>query len=92
MSEDKRTLYIAVVNRSEDHPVDTKIRVKGWTPGASSPARVFEINGKDKNAANPFGSSENVNIQEKSWTFTGTEGSYRFPAHSVTVLELKGTI
>jgi alpha-N-arabinofuranosidase len=89
-SEDGRTLYVAVVNRAEGNAVRTNIRLNGWK--VSPEARVYEINGNDKNAANPFGSSENVNIREKSWSPAGSEPSYSFPPHSVTVLELKGAV
>ncbi len=86
-SEDGRTLYLAVVNRAEDKTVPAKVRLNGWK--ASPGARVYEINGPDKNAANPFGSADKVNIREKSWSPAGAEPSYAFPPHSVTVLELK---
>jgi len=54
------------VNRSEDQDLDTSILIQGWTPRAGVNAVVRELNGKDKMAANPFGSSDNVNIREKS--------------------------
>jgi hypothetical protein len=53
--------------------------------------RIFELNGKGKVAANPFGSSENVNIREKAVRVERLPFSYRFTAHSVTILELGGT-
>ena len=90
LSRDERTLYLSVVNRDEDHDVNTRIRVRGWAPEAGTSARVFELNGKDKVAANPFGSSENVNIRNKSFSVPGQPISYNFPAHSVTVIELSG--
>ena len=90
LSSDDHTLYLAVVNRDEDHDVNTSIRVRGWAPGTGTVARVFELNGKDKVAANPFGSTENVNIREKSISVSGSAISCNFPAHSVTVIELSG--
>ena len=50
-------------------------------------ARLFELNGKDRDAANPFGSSENVSIREAALAVGNGPLSYRFPAHSVTVIE-----
>jgi len=85
-----RTLYLSVVNRAESKDVSAKIQLRGWKPAAGTPARAFEINGKDKVAANPFGSSENVHIREKTTRVAGPSFSYTFPAHSVTVLELSG--
>jgi alpha-N-arabinofuranosidase len=91
LSGDGRTLYLAVVNRAEAKDVNTRIRVRGWKPAAGTAARVFEINGKDKVAANPFGSSQNVNIREKKQPLAGESISYAFPAHSVTVIEFAGS-
>jgi len=88
LSADQRTLYVAVVNRAEDQDLDTSIRIEGWTPRQGANAPVLELNGKDKVAANPFGSSDNVNIRTKSITVTGQTILYRFPAHSVTVIEV----
>jgi alpha-L-arabinofuranosidase len=68
------------------------IRIEGWKLASDSPLRVFELNGKDKVAANPFGSSENVNIREKSLRIERLPFSYRFPAHSVTILEVAGSL
>lgn len=90
LSADGRTLYLAVINRSEDQDLSATIRISGWKLASDSPLRVFELNGKDKVAANPFGSSANVNIQEKSLPVERLPFSYRFPAHSVTVLEFGG--
>ena len=88
LSADKRTLYVAVVNRAEDQDLDTSIRIQGWMPREGANAPVLELNGPDKAAANPFGSSNNVNIRTKSIKVSGPAISYRFPAHSVTVIEV----
>jgi alpha-N-arabinofuranosidase len=88
LSDGNRTLHLAVVNRDEDHVVNTRIRVQGWAPATGTIARVFELNGKDKVAANPFGSTENVNIREKSFPVSEPAISYNFPPHSVTIVEL----
>lgn len=91
LSADGRTLNLAVINRSEDLDLSAAIRVSGYKVAPGDPVRVFELNGKDKVAANPFGSSENVNIREKAVRVERLPFSYRFPAHSVTILELGGT-
>jgi alpha-N-arabinofuranosidase len=91
LSADGRTLYLAVINRSEDQDVSTTMRLAGWKLEPQTTLRIFELNGKDKVAANPFGSSENVNIQQKSLRVERLPFSYRFPAHSVTVLEVEGS-
>jgi len=91
LSADARTLYLAVINRSEDQDLSAAIRLSGFKIAPGDSVRVFELNGKDKVAANPFGSSDNVNIREKAVRVERVPFSYRFSAHSVTVLELSGS-
>jgi alpha-N-arabinofuranosidase len=88
LSQDGNTLYLAVINRSEADDMATTIRLNNWTSRVESAARVWELNGKDRDAANPFGSTENVNVREKALALERVSFSYRFPAHSVTVLEI----
>jgi alpha-L-arabinofuranosidase len=88
LSDDRHTLYLAVVNRAESTDVEAKISVAGWKPGGG--AQVFELNGPDKVAANPFGSSDKVNIHDKPVTLKPGSMSYSFPAHSISILELSG--
>jgi alpha-L-arabinofuranosidase len=88
LSDDRHTLYLAVVNRAASTDVKTQISLAGWTPSAR--AHAFELNGPDKVAANPFGSSDIVNIHDKPVTLKPGSMSYSFPAHSITILELSG--
>jgi alpha-L-arabinofuranosidase len=90
LSDDSHTLYLAVINRNGSEDLQAHIQIRGWTPQAGTPARIFELNGKDRDAANPFGSSENVNIRDKFLDVSRVPFSYGFPAHSVTVIELTG--
>ncbi len=90
LSDDGRTFYLAVINRNESEDLPANVQIRGWTAQGGTPARILELNGKDRDTANPFGSSENVNIREKSLTVARTPFSYRFPAHSVTLIELAG--
>lgn len=48
LSADGRTLYLAVINRSEDQDLSATIRISGWKLASDGPVRVFELNGKDK--------------------------------------------
>jgi alpha-N-arabinofuranosidase len=89
LSEDRKTMYVSVVNRAEDVDVETTLNIKGWKSNSGA-AHVFELNGKDKVAANPFGSAASVNIHERSINVSGSRLSYKFPAHSVTVIEMTG--
>jgi alpha-N-arabinofuranosidase len=90
LSADGRTVYLAVINRNEDQELSATIRIRGWNLASGGPLHVFELNGKNKVAANPFGSSANVNIRERSLPVGPLPVSYKFPAHSVTVLEIGG--
>ena len=92
LGADGHTLYLAVINRSEDQNLSARIRIGNWKAASDWPLRVFELNGKDKVAANPFGSSANVNIRERRVAVEGVPFVYLFPAHSVTVLELPGSV
>ena len=90
LSEDGSTLYLAVVNSSEAEDIPATVRLKGWTSEPGTRWRVFELNGKEKVAANPYNSTENVNIRERTPVVERVPLTYRFPAHSVTVVEIRG--
>ena len=77
-------LYLAVINRAEETPIASAVTLNKWT-GSSSPMRAFELNGKDRDAANPFGRADNVTIREIPSPQSGP--TYTFPPHSITVLE-----
>ena len=48
---------------------------------------LFELNGINRDAANPYGSSANVDIREKRIAAGGSSFTYAFSPHSVTILE-----
>jgi alpha-L-arabinofuranosidase len=84
LSDDRHTLYLAVVNRAESTDVKTAISIAGWKGTA---AHVWELNAADKVAANPFGSANVVNIHDKTVSLDPGAMSYSFPAHSISILE-----
>ena len=88
---DGHTLFLAVVNRAQNEAVSTRINLKGWQP-ARAQAQVYELAGKSWDAFNPYGSTENVNIVHRTVEVTQTPFSYVFPAHTVTVLEVGGSL
>lgn len=88
LSDDRHTLYVAVVNRAESTDIKAQISVAGWK--STGGAKAFELNGPNKVAANPFGSSDVVNIHDKTVTLKPGSMAYSFPAHSITILELSG--
>lgn len=89
LSEDGHTLFLAVINRSERDDVRTAIRFHNWSPRAEA-ARIYELNGKNRDAANPYGRADNVNVREKTISMGQAPWSYIFPAHSATVLQMAG--
>jgi len=84
VSEDGQMLYLAVINRAEETPIASAVTLTKWT-GSPSPVRAFELNGKDRDAANPFGRADNVTIREIP--SPQSSPTYTFPPHSITVLE-----
>ena len=88
---DGHTLYLAVVNAAQNEAVSTQIHLQNWQP-ASAPSQVYELNGKSWDAFNPYGSTDNVNIAHRTWEVGQGTFSCVFPAHSVTVLELQGSV
>jgi alpha-N-arabinofuranosidase len=87
VSADGKTLFIAVINRAEKDHLDANVNLNGWTGTLGRTFRTFELNGQDRDAANPFGSAENVNIREKSIDPPAGPLVYKFPPHSITVLQ-----
>ena len=71
--------------------VETPIEIAGWKPTPGTDGQAYELNGKNYVAANPFGSSDNVNIVTKTVSVAAGPLVYRFPARSITILELHGS-
>jgi alpha-N-arabinofuranosidase len=89
-SADGSKLYLAVVNRAQEEAVSAQINLKGWQP-AGTPAEVYELNGKTWDAFNPYGSTDNVNISQRTVEVTQSTFSYLFPPHTATVMEVSGS-
>ncbi|MGI9071570.1 MAG: alpha-L-arabinofuranosidase C-terminal domain-containing protein [Bryobacteraceae bacterium] len=87
ISDDGKTLFLAVVNRDERDAISSGIDLKTWRVKLAQRFRAFELDGNDRDAANPYGSVENVSIQEKNVVVERLPLTYRFPPHSVTVLQ-----
>ena len=87
LSSDRRTMYIAATNRDETRDITASLHVRGWKVSGSG-AIVYELNAATADAANPYGSTSAVHIQQRNVQLRGL--SYRFPAHSVSVLEIGG--
>jgi hypothetical protein len=75
-----------------DRDLSARIRIDNWKTASGQPLRVSDLSGKEKVGANPFGSSGSVNIREKKLAVEGLSLIYTFPAHSVTVSGLEGSL
>jgi len=86
LSEDERTLFIAVVNAHRDMDIECLISLKDFIPERRG--RVFELNAKDINAYNSRENKDNVKVEEKPSIKVDENFTYTFPAHSATVIEI----
>ncbi len=89
LSAGRHTLYLAAVNRSQSNAVSAQVHLSNWVLG-SGEAEVYELNGKSWDAFNPYASTANVNIRQRSIKISRATFEYHFPAHSATVLEVHG--
>ena len=87
ISSDGRTLYLAIINRDETNTTNATVNLDHWKVMPGGDVRAFELNGIDRDAANPYGSSANVDIREKRIAAGGSSFTYAFSPHSVTILE-----
>jgi hypothetical protein len=67
--------------------VSSRINLKTWRLKPGQTLRAFELDGKDRDSANSYGSVQNVNIQEKDVLVDRAPLNYGFPPHSATVLQ-----
>ncbi len=86
LSEDTRTLTLAVINRHETDAIESKINIDGFTPDKK--AKVFVLNAAEVTAANDFEEPDNVQIETGIFNKTDKSFTYTFPAHSVTLIKI----
>jgi alpha-N-arabinofuranosidase len=83
-----KTVYLNVLNRSENQ--DVAARIESAANQVATSASVWEMNNPDLNTMNDFGSEKikpatrTANLQVASNAF-----SYTFPKHSLTILKVK---
>ncbi|NMC41206.1 MAG: alpha-N-arabinofuranosidase, partial [Bacteroidales bacterium] len=80
-------VIISVVNRHKDQPVKTDIICQ--TGQFAGPVRVFEVNGPDIKSVNDFGSENVRTVIKPDIQAKGTNLTYSFPPHSLTMLIAK---
>lgn len=83
---DGDTLVLSIVNRHKDQPLDAEIELQDKQ--FSGPVEVSEVNGPDIKADNDFGKTQVQTVAKKA-AAQGRKLSYRFPAHSYTMLKAK---
>lgn len=87
MSEDGKTVYLAVINLHIDKSIKTKISFDKWD--FSSKVRIFELHHDNYMAENTFKNPNRLTIKESILNDVGNAFSYDFKAHSVTIMEFK---
>ena len=81
-----RMLTLCVVNRHAERDLPADLLLLGGQ--ATGQSKVYEINGATVTTRNSFEDPAAVDVRQDAWPVDGSQFSYRFPAHSVTVLKL----
>jgi alpha-L-arabinofuranosidase len=81
-----RELTIAVVNRDRDHAQATTLQLTSATKVTAAVA--YEVNAESPNAVNSFEHPHTIDVQERRLDLNGSDISYTFAPHSLTVLRL----
>jgi alpha-L-arabinofuranosidase len=92
ISQDGRTVFVSVINRESESGIKTAVHLQHWKMAEGAAARVFEVNGRNRDATNYYGKPLEVCLTEKSVSLSNGSFYYRFPPHSVTVLACPGEV
>ncbi len=85
VSEDGRTLYLAVINLHDAEPMTARIQVEGWTPKPDG--KLVWLEAAHYMTENTFEQPNRVTIREQALSAAASM-THQFPPHSVTILEL----
>jgi alpha-N-arabinofuranosidase len=85
MSEDKKTLYLGVLNLNISKVIETEITIRGWRP--KSNGRMIWLDGNHYMTENTFEKPDNITIKDKTLRNLNNPVIYNFPPHSVSILE-----
>ncbi len=86
VSEDGRTLYLAVINLHDAKPITAAIAIEGWRPKPGG--KLVWLDAESYMTENTFDQLGRVTVREKALEGAGPAMSHRFPPHSATILEL----
>jgi hypothetical protein len=81
-------LTLLAINKQTTATITATILISGFTPVPE--ARVWTLNGTDIAAFNDRGHPTDVTVTESAIADAGERFVYGFPAHSVTLIELRG--
>ncbi len=89
VNPDGTTLTLAVINRDLEKPHETSIQFTD--PTILNRVVAYEVNGPEPESQNSFAEPAVVTVQERSFeaNLNGQTLTYTFPAHSLTVLQLR---
>ena len=94
--EGRKRLTLMVINKEPDSPVEVEVALAGFAPRAT--AKVATLGGPHYLSHNDDGSTfrsvrpappVTVRIAESAFEAAGSSFRYRFPEHSITVIELQ---
>ncbi len=87
MSDDGKTIYVAVINLHADKNVKTTISLDQWD--FVSQVKLFELYDDDYMAENTFEHPNRLTIKEDVLNEPGNPFTYNFKPHSVTIMEFR---
>jgi alpha-N-arabinofuranosidase len=85
MSEDKKTLYLGIINLNISEVMETEITIKGWKP--KSDGKMILLDGNHYMTENTFEKPDNITIKDKTVRNLKDTVIYNFSPHSVSILE-----
>jgi alpha-N-arabinofuranosidase len=85
--ESGRVLTLAVVNRDREQAQTTTLQFA--TSATPRSVVTYEVNGAEPTVTNSFEHPSAVDVVERQLNVDGSEFSYTFPAHSITLLRLQ---
>jgi alpha-N-arabinofuranosidase len=85
LSDDEKTLYVAVINLHISKTIETELTIKDWKPKLTG--KLIWLDGEHFMIENTFDNSEIISIKEKEIKYGKDKIRFHFPKHSVTIFE-----
>ncbi|HOG45326.1 MAG TPA: alpha-L-arabinofuranosidase C-terminal domain-containing protein [Anaerolineae bacterium] len=87
LDEERRTLYLSVVNRHRSEPAEVQVQIEGTSVQLEGAGH--DLNGPSALSGNSITNPDVVRVQPITPFLAGNRFTYTFPAHSATVMELR---